>query len=326
MKTLKFLSIISLLALLTMAFSCNGVKVTKTRAVSATEVCIVYTADNANSIAGAAIAQRRYPHNVIINIDNMTAANELTAIQLIVSGDSVHRVLLMVDTSTVFATNKLTGANYDSLVERIYTDTASGVAPDAAPTYYQATATKNLCEVVWTALYPTYTLPLVFEYLGDDVFAALTSRTKQLNTDSTAVDSTLTLVADAYNGDFIELYEGTGMGQTREVYDGSTTRVYVTPDWTNSVLRPHKTTKYRILSDENELFYDMYTQNFVLTYLSDLSNGPIQENWGKLFDKNDNINNGNVHYTAYQDLNYLQNTLLVKGKAIFDFAVQQTDP
>ena len=323
MKTLKSIFVIAILALIVFACVDKGLP-GKSRAVDPTIAVIVYTADNSNSITSAAIAQIKYPHNIVIDIDNMTAANELTAIQLITSGDSVHRVLLCVDTATVFATNKLTGANYDSLDARMYVDTAYGVAPDAAPTYYQVTATKNLAEIVWVALYPTYTLPLIAEYQGDDVFAKLTSRTKKVNATKTAVDSTNTLVADAYIGDWIQIYSGTGIGQTREIYDNTTTRDSITPVWTTI---PDHTSLYRVKDDgeENELLYDMYTQYFVLTYLNDLSDGPTQTSWGRLIDKNYNINEGNVHYTPYQDLDYLQNTVLVKGKAIFDFAVQQTD-
>jgi hypothetical protein len=319
MKTLKAFLILSILAFV--AYSCTN-NIAKSRAINPERVAIVYTADNANSITGAAFAQRKYAHNTIINVDNMTAANQLTAIQAIT--DSVHRVLLLVDTSTVFATNKLTGANYDSLVERMYTTTAYETAPDAAPTYYQATATANLAEVAWADLFSTYTLPLIGEYQGGNVFSSLVSRTRETNSDSSAIDSTNTLVVDAYDGDWIYIYSGTGIGQSRLISGNNDSAIFVTPDWSTN---PDETSLFKIkrVEEVHELFYDLYSQFYVLTYLSNLSNGPTQDNWGKLFDKNNNLNDGNVHYTPYQDLDYLNNTVLSGGKHIFDYSVTVTD-
>ena len=295
--------------------------ISQSRAINPTRVAIVYTADNANSITGAATASIKYPHCTVINIDNMTTANQLTAIQTIT--DSVHRVLLMVDTATVWATNKLTGAQYDSLAARLYTDTAYSTAPDAAVTYYQASATKNLAEVVWDALYPTLTEPLVVEYLGDDIFSTKLTRSKKVNTDSTVVDSTGSLTADAYIGDWLVIYSGTGMGQARQIYDNSTTVYYVSPDWDTN---PDHTSLMKVKKEgeDRENFFDMYTNDYILPFLSDLSSNTVMTNWHKLIDAKNNINT-NVTRAPYQDLNYLNNTVLFGGKIIWDYRVNVLD-
>lgn len=324
MKTLKLFSFACIVTLIAMAFSCGPTKtLSKSSTVSPYRVAIVYTSDNANSIAAAACAKVKYENNTTINVDNLTAATQLTAIQLIVAGDSVHKVLLMVDTSTVFATNKLTGANYDSLVARMYVDSAYGVAPDAAPVYYQATATKNLAEVAWASLYSTYTVPLIVEYLGDDIFAELTSRSKKVNTSVTAVDSTGSLTDHAYNGDWMQIYSGTGMGQTREITHSSTT-TYTVATWTTI---PDQTTLFRIKNDgeENELFYDMYATCYILAYLGNLSSNTVMTDWHKLIDKNYNINDGSVKHSPFQDTDYLLNTVIAGGKIIFDYAIYVQD-
>lgn len=319
MKTLK---IISILILAVIAFSCSKSIVSKSVTVNPERVAIVYTSDNANSITAAACAAIKYEHNTSINIDNMTEANQLTAIQAIV--DSVHRVLLCVDTATAWATNKITGAQYDSLVERIYKVETYGAAPDLIPEYYQATATANLAEVVWADLYSTYTVPLIVEYLGDNIFSSLVSRTKKVNTDSTAVDSTNTLVADAYNGDWIYIYDGQGIGQSRLIYDNTTSAIYVSPDWDAN---PDETSLFKIkkVEEVDELFYDMYAALYIFSNLRDLTDQQVINNWHKLVDMNYNINDGNVRRTPYQDIDYLRNTVLVGGKIIYDYGVHQAD-
>jgi len=319
MKTIKLFLLLAITTLVT--FSCAKTPA-KSRAINPATVAVFYSADDANQIAGAAVCAIKYAHCTLFNIDNMTTSNQLTAIQTIT--DSVHRVIILTDTATVWATNKLTGAQYDSLTERLFTVVTNTVTPDATPTLIAASATKNKCEVLWAALYPTYTLPLALQYLGDDVFSALASRTRKVNTDSTALDSTLTLVADAYNGDWIYIYDGTGIGQYREIYDGDDSLVYVSPDWTT---QPDETSLYKIKNDgeEGEIFNDMYTQCYVLTRLRNLSDNQTMTNWHKLVDANYNINDGNVKNTPYQDMDYLNNTVLVQGKTIFDFSVNATD-
>lgn len=319
MKTLKSIFIFGLLAVL--ALSCTKEAV-KTRAINPTRVAIVYTSDVANSITGAAIAMIKYENHTVINIDNMTTAQQLSAIQTIT--DSVHRVLLMVDTATTWATNKLTGAQYDSLVARMYVDSAYGVAPDTIPTYYQATATKNLAEIVWTDVYPDYTLPLGAEYLGDDVFALKMNRFKHVSTDSSAVDTTGSMSSGAYNGDYLYIYSGKGIGQLRQIVSNTTTTFYVTPDWT---VNPNKTSLYKVKNsgEQHEAFYDQYFNNYVLAYMRNLSSQNVKDKWYKLFDMYYNINNGNVSRTPYQDVKFLNDSVLVKGKAIFDYAINTQD-
>lgn len=318
MKTLKILSILILAAI---AFSCSKSIVSRSTTVNPERVAIVYTSDNANSIAAAACAAIKYEHNVLINIDNMTTDEQLAAVDAV---DSIHRALLFVDTATVWATNKLTGVQYDTLADILYKVETYGADPDLLPEYYQATATANLAEVAWADLYPTYTVPLIVEYLGDDIFSSLVSRTKKVNSDNTAVDSTNTLVVDAYNGDWIYIYDGTGIGQSRLITDGSTSALSVSPDWDTN---PDETSLFKIkkVEEVDELFYDMYAVLYIFANLRDLSSAQVITNWHKLIDMNYNINDGNVRRTPYQDIDYLRNTVLVGGKIVYDYGVHQSD-
>lgn len=318
MKTLKSFLLIGILALF--AISCNTR--TMTRAVDETRAAVVFTSDDANSVAGAVIVAKRYPHTTLINIDNIDSGAVNT---LLVAVDSVHKFFVLVDTATIWATNQLTGYQYDTVVDQMYKDTAYSIVPDAAWTYSRATATKNLSEVVWETCYPTVTTePLIIQYIGDDIFSVKVTRSKKVNTDSTAVDSTGSLSADAYNGDWLFIYSGTGKGQYRQIYDNSTTIYYVSPDWTT---QPDHTSLMKIKNsgEQDEAFYDQYASHYIYTYLSNLTGTNTLSNWDKLIDKNNNINDGNVRKTPFQDLEYLNNTVLFGGKIIFDYGVYQED-
>src|SRR3990167_7574985 len=94
-------SILLFVALAFIVVGCNN-NIAKSRVVDPTTVAVFFTSDDANSVAGAAVTQIKYVNSTLFDIDNMTAANQLTAIQTIT--DSVHRVVLMVDTATSWAT------------------------------------------------------------------------------------------------------------------------------------------------------------------------------------------------------------------------------
>jgi hypothetical protein len=313
MKTLKIFLTIAILSVF--AVSCTQ-NIAKQRAVDPTRVAVIYTSDNANSITGAAILGVKYARTTFIDIDNMDSIAINTAINAI---DSVHKAFVLVDTAIKWATNKINGYEFDTIAKFFYADTTYGVAPEDTATLLAATATENLAEVVWELCYPSLTKPKVVEYLGNNVFSSLVSRSKKFNTDSTAVDSTNTLVADAYDDDWSFIYDGTGIGQYRQVYDNTTTAFYVSPDWDE---QPDETSLFKIKNDdeEDEAFYDMYTYFFVVTYLGDVSDQ--MDNWHKLLDKNYRINDGNKK--DYQDLDYLQD-VLDAGKYVFDYGVWQDD-
>lgn len=313
---------LSLILIALLAFTACNKQATTSRAIDETRVAVVFTSDDANSVAGAAIVATRYFHTTLINIDNKTSDQSNL---LISSTDSVHKFFVLVDTITAWATNKLAGIAYDTVVEQIYKDTLIAIMPDADWTYPRATATKNLAEVVWETCFPTVTTkPLVIQYLGDDIFSLKVTRSKNVNTDSTAVDSTGSLTANAFDNDWVYIYSGTGKGQYRQIYDNNTTTYFVTPDW---AVRPDKTSLLRIKNngEQNEVFYDQYASNYIYMYLTNLSDVNVFTNWGKLMDRYGNINDGNVRQTPLQDLDYLNNTVLAGGKIIFDYGVYQED-
>jgi hypothetical protein len=317
MKTIKFISVCFILFI--SLISCVNKVPQKSRTVDPTKVAVFYTSDDAGNIAAAAAIGVKYTNCRYFDIDGKNTSQQLTMIQTLT--DSVHRAFILVDTATVWADNKLTGAQYRALDVRLYNVATSGVTPDAHPIYPLATASKTKCEVLWTTLYSTFTQPLVFQYLGYNDFSVRRNISKRYAsiTDSTIADSTGSLVADAYNGYYLYVISGTGFGYRYLIYDNSTTVYYVSPDW---VIRPARSSfVIKKPAEIGEGFYDQYAKYYILTKLWDLSDATTLKNWHKLIDKEYNINDGNVYRATYQDLNYLKNTVIAGGKIIYDYLI-----
>jgi hypothetical protein len=288
--------------------------------VSAQNVAVFYTNDDEQTVAGAAILQIKFEATIVYDIDGLDSAhiNDLIAG---IAETSLHKIFVLVDTATNDADNKIQGYLSDSLEAKLFTDDTLDYTPDTAIVYVAATATKYKSEVVWNRsdVYTGKTEPLIIKYLGKSLFSAARGVCSGTGTDSTLVNSAAAFTSDAFDiGYYVYLTAGTGIGQSRDIYDGNTTTLYVTPDWTTI---PTSTSYYtvKLLTQQNEFFYDIYAKLYVLTYLSDLDDGTVKKNWKKLIDKQGNLNSGNVYRTPYQDLTYLFNTVIAGGKTIFDY-------
>lgn len=316
MKTIKLL--FAAFIVLAMIISCGPGQKAVSRAADATAVACVYTSKLPVPVAVAGILEVRYPNTTFYNITDFDSA-DVDALIAAIDTDSYHKIYLALDTATAAATYYVQGYLYDSLVAKLYGDTTNGIAPDADLQYLASTATHTKAEVLWDALYPGITEPLIIQYLGFAEFSEYRSRAEYASTDSTLVD-TLSVTADAYIGDNIYITLGTGIGQVREIYDNTTTIFYVTPDWTTN---PTHDTYFVVkkAAEDDENFYDMYSALYVCTYLGELSSGATATAWHKLMDKEYNINDGNVYKTPYQDLTYLNGTVLAGGKHIYDYLV-----
>ena len=311
MKTLKYFLIGILLV--TIAYSCNTTK-SVSRAVDPTVAVVIYTSDDANNITAAALVGVKYSNVMYIDIDGMDSAD----IDLVIADiDSAHRIFVLPDTAPIWADNQIAGPHYDTLVTRLMVDTAFAVAPDTIIQVIAASATKSKAELVWEDVYPTFTKPKIVENLGSAVFSTKRNITKFTSTDSTIVDTTGSMTVDLYIGQYAVITTGTGFGQSRLITDNDATKIYVTPDWNT---RPSQAAYYiKASTQTNEIFYDQYAKFYILGFLRDLADEDVIDNWHKLVDSEYNINDGNVVRAPFQDLNYLNNTVLSHGKIIFDY-------
>lgn len=323
MKTLKF--ILLLITAVLVIVSCKD-SPQKTRVAAVDNVAVFYTSDVANQVTAAAEVGVRYANTTYYDIDGMDSATLYPIITGLDTG-TYHRIYIVCDTSKrtlAFADNKIKG----TLVQYELTDALNsgiylGVVPMATPLIVATAATKSKCEVAWEALFPNTTKPLVCEYQGLNVFSDSRGTANTAYTDSTIRDNSKSYTNDAKIGFWAYIVAGVGTGQSRQIVDNTSNILTVHPNWDKT---PTSTTQYVVKknAESHEIFYDKYTELYVLTYLSDMSDPTVIANWHKLMDATYNINNATVG-TAQQDMDYLNNTVLAGGKKIFDYLSQQDD-
>lgn len=216
--------------------------------------------------------------------------------------------------------------DYDGATQTATVDDDWGTNPDATSTYIvtsdllgYGTAYSSIQgeQWAWQALYPNITLPKVIEYLSDDGWP-LTHGTASSGTATRLYDTSKTWVVDAYNGYYVAIISGTGKGQSRLITDTLPTYVIV-GTWT---VNPDSTSVYEIVEYEDDLLKDIYMENIIPVYLSDLTDATHLNGWTKLLDYgklHDQYNElADSHASSpYQDLAYLSE-VLTKGKALYD--------
>lgn len=312
MKALKFIFVT--LSVLILAASCGKEIEVKQKAVNPTVAVVWYTSDEPVQVTAAALVGVKYANTTYYDIDGKTSS-QINA--LVSAMDSADRAFILVDSATVWADNKLSGAQFKAIEAKLYNAVDTLADQDAINRYVRTSSTQTKCEVVWDTLYTSYTEPLIVEYMGTALFSKKHSTSKHTNTDSTLVDTTGSMTTNAYAGDYVILTSGTGFGQYRLVTSNNATTFYLSTDWT---VKPDKTSYIvKKAAELNEFLYDRYAYYFIYNSLYDLSDPTTIANWHKLVDREYNINDGNVLKTPYQDFNYLKNTVIVGGKAIFDY-------
>jgi hypothetical protein len=274
-----------------------------------TQAVVFYTSDVAVQIVAAAVVGAKYAQTTYYDIDGMDSAAMYGLITAIDTG-SYHKIFIACDTSKrtlEFVDNKIKGSLWQyELTDALHSGVSGGVVPAAAPTIITASATKSKSEICWEAVNSTKTPPLIVQYTDLLAFSATRGTANTAYTDTTIRDAGKSWVADAYIGDKVYIVAGTGIGQSGTIFDNTSTILYSHPAW---AITPTSTTQYVVkkAGEEDELFYDKYTELYILTYLWDLDNSEVLVNWGKL------LNNP-------QDLDLLWNTVIPYGKAIFDYS------
>ena len=319
--------------------ACVGKSVQRATVIPTDKVAVLYTADNADQVTAAAAVKIRYPDCTYYNIDNQDSSEMYPIINAIDTG-TYHRIYIICDTlksTLAFADNYVKGTLVrNKLTDGLHSGVSGGLTPMTVPLIVTATATKSKCEVLWAVLYPSTTIPLIVEYNGLLSFSAVRGTANTAYTDSTLVDNTKTWTTDQYAGYYVYIKAGVNIGdshlidsisatnklwlvQHHALADGPSTTRY----WKKRIT---STSQYVIkkAAESNELFYDKYSELYVLAYLSDLTSQKTLDNWKKLLNNNDNLNDATVR-TAGQDLDYLNNTVIAGGKKMVDYLQQQDD-
>ena len=281
------------------------------------DVAVVFTSDVAAQIGGAAVFGVKYPSCTFYDLDGLDASTSVTTIDAITDA-SLHKIYVICDTATAWADNKLTGALWDTLADKFYASETGGIEPDTLPILISAQGViRSKTEVAWDTCF-TLTRPLIVQYLGFSDFSSARGIAKYASTDSTIIDSTQNWTDGQFDGQWVYVRSGTNIGEYRVIDSTYGTGEYVrtTVDFTSA---NGVTTNYVIkkAGESDELFYDIYTELYVLAYLYELDNSAILKYWKRLMDYGNNINT--VYLTPIQDLDYLWNTVIAGGTIIFSY-------
>ncbi len=235
--------------------------------------------------------------------------------------------------------------DYNGTTKVATVDYAWGTNPDATSTY---SISSELCSYgrtmssksgslnAWEKFWPTLSNPKVIQFLGTATYpknggiatsaaAGTLVDTNHNDFDYSAVFGT----ADAYVGFYVGIVSGTGAGQVREVKSHNTNTLTLETSWT---VIPDTTSVYMLNEFQEDAFLDSYIEKYILTYANDFAEVTAStfiettETWERLVDlgQYSGGNNGNISKNSdlangspYQDLDFLYNTVMAKGKAIY---------
>lgn len=189
-----------------------------------------------------------------------------------------------------------------------------------------AVSGKTACLLAWDVLFPDVTYPLINTYLGGYQFAM------NLGTAQAVGAATITLAANIvaggrasqtehetdsfYKGMYVYIYSATtGAAQVGLIstYVGSTRVATVSANWGISLTG---TVVYRIVDNLDEALNDKATEIMVKTYMYDIDAIASVELNKRFIDYNNALKLVGTK-EADQDLDYLWNDFLYRGKAIF---------
>jgi|GEM_PF-3611562 len=190
-----------------------------------------------------------------------------------------------------------------------------------------ATSGKTAVLQAWDVLFPDVQYPLVNHYIGGYLFAIASGTAQAVNTPgqitlSATVDVGNRMTQTEYDVDdavadmYIYIYSATtGAAQYAKITAYNATSRVATLD-ANMPILPTGTAVYRIIDNTSEAFYDKATELMVKTYMYDIDSAVSMATNKRLIDLY-----GSLAITGTdeptQDLTYLWNDFLYRGKAIF---------
>jgi len=187
---------------------------------------------------------------------------------------------------------------------------------------------KSTAQLVWEKIHPDTQLPLVFHYMSKyknfmDYGTAQAADATTITLAATAGDgATKTRANDVYNDAYVYIYSATtNKGTWAKIDDFVSSTAVATLDsdgWNDGT--PATSIIYRIVPRESELFLDAYTELFVKTHFNDITDSDQINDFKKLIDKNDRVNDAAPPKDLDQDLDLLTE-YLDKGKSIFKYSL-----
>lgn len=168
---------------------------------------------------------------------------------------------------------------------------------------------------MWDTLYPGVTQPLAVYRVCNDKFAVLKANADSVGNNSLTDTGAFTGLSLA--GYYVYIYSSTlGKHQVRQILSHTDNALTLTANWT---VNPTGTITYRIVRDLQNAFMDKYTENYINTYLKDITNSAQLEKWMRILDpfqKADEMVSGQ---SVPQDAEYLISEVKTKGKIIEEY-------
>ena len=234
----------------------------------------------------------------------MTVDAEIGNYVNIYGGTGLGQLALVTDNT---ATTLTVGSNFD-------------VTPDATSDHYllsgvkmyqggNVVGTKQPSLVAWENLYPVLTPPLMIFRIGEYKFAEVAATADSAATGS-LTDSGAFAGLDL-DDHYVYIYSATaGEHQYAKIASHTDDVLTLTANWP---ITPTGTIVYRVMPDTEELFYDIYTLNYIGTYLLDVTDGAVIDEWVNLIDEHQN-NDEKTFGAPGQDFKAIENTVPDEGK------------
>jgi len=195
-----------------------------------------------------------------------------------------------------------------------------------AHTTTAASSVISIPELAWTAVYPNNSIPLIMSYqAGLPGYALYTSTSTTLAAGSLTC-STASWSTDAYAGMYVQIYSAsTNSYQYAKITSNTSTVLTLTlmtatTYWSRG-LTPTGNAIFKIVNQLSDVFNDEYSKVYIMTYLTDLTNSGVLATYKDIMDSNYSLPTLSSKMAPMQDIKFVQNTMLVQGKVIFDSLV-----
>jgi hypothetical protein len=178
---------------------------------------------------------------------------------------------------------------------------------------------KGVTEIAHAHLYPNNPAPIICGLLGGTACYSVYSSTACASIGATSItDSATPFTAHALIGKYVQIYSATTNGWQYGLITENTTSVITLAGGWNLKLTPTGTPAYKVVDSLNFVFRDLYIRYYVLTYLTDLTSGPVLAEYKKMFDNSDNGNLPSDGQPFVQDWDWINGTVFSKGSIMFD--------
>lgn len=177
-------------------------------------------------------------------------------------------------------------------------------------------STTYITERTWAGLYPNNTIPRLLAVLGGDNYSVLDTTCDSILAGSISL-STASWVTNAYADMYVQIYSATTNGyQYAPIASNTGVKITLSSNWGST---PTGTPAFKVVKRLANVFRDDYIKWYILTYMTDLTDGTVLANYKRLVDEVDSIATRPAGSPPVQDLDFFNDTMVVYGSIIQDY-------